>query len=897
MKNKGASGEPAEYKFLPPPGRADAIVRFAIIQRLLGVGSPPIAVLQGPAGSGKSTTLQQVHEELCGQKWTTAWLVLDNADNDPQRFEAQLQTMLMRVQHVKTSELLPRRASDRLTEWVLAVLGNIPGMVALFFDDFHTVHDPVVLQLFRDLLPRLPGRARIFIGSRSLPEIGLASLLVARRATVLRAEELRFSTAESQAFFTQDSGLAMKDDEVERIHQRTEGWPAGLQLFRLTLANPTVRHSLDDLAAHGPRELTEYLSENAVSMQRPEVQEFLLRTSMLRRLTGPLCDAMTGNSGSSEILRQLEHDGLFLSALDASGTWFRYHGLFAAYLCDSLKNTEPRAVRKLHRIAAHWHLEHGDLEEAVYHATEAEDTALAVRAMNPWVTRLISTAELATAAHWYDRVGLDGITQHPDLMIKIAWALIFLRSSARLRPLVTTLAQQAEPGHIVQTTHPGVVLSMAAVFKDDLPGGVALLVDLPELYDPKVSGFAAFELGAAANLRAFHALGCGDIDTAHRMLLLAQSHNERSGAAFSEGYTTAVDGMGRVLAAQPRQAFRSLSAAAARGGRLEGAMASAARAASQIWAAYEVNALEEVEQLADRFGAQIARGAVPDFIATAMVSVARTHMARRRIEEVQATLDAMERIAFDSGWDRLVGMVEWERARFAWLEGDLTRARSIVRRIAPSAASTVDWLAMPELLGGQLLGRIRLALYEGDAKAAAQRLTALEPLCAERPLLQVKCQGLKALLLDLQGHTAAAQRSLVKALELAAHGECVRAFIDEGPRMYQLLEHSINVLTAAGAGEPAEPTNVFACHVLRAAGLAPGEQTALLDAQDSNEPLSKRERRVLHLLSEGASNRDLAEQLAVSQNTVKFHLKNLYAKLGVGSRSQAIRAALNMQKK
>ena len=878
MERSASGTELHAYKLLPPPARPDAVVRRALIDRLMGVGAPPVVVLQGAAGCGKSTTLQQVHGALHAQGWATAWLVLESADNDPQRFETQLHAMLA---------CAPREAGTGLLEWALAALAAFPQRVALFLDDFHALHEPSILQFFRDLLQRLPARVRVFIGSRALPEVGLAGLMVAGRAAVLRAQDLRFSEAESLAFFAQGDAPAMEGGELDLIYRRTEGWPAGLRLFRLALSSPAVRGTLDDLAAHGPRELTEYLSENVVSMQRPEVRDFLLRTCLLRRLSGPLCDALLERTGSHDILRELEQGGLFLSALDASGAWFRYHGLFAAYLCDSLAQADPGAAAHLHARAARWHLAQGALEEAVHHAIEAGDMPLAVQALNPWITRLISAAELVTAEHWYGRVGLEEVGRHPDLMIKTAWALIFLRRSAKLRPLVRLLQNQR--GSIAETTDPRVALSMAALFEDDLPAAAALLEGVTEILKPQASGFAAFESGAAANLAAFHALALGDGDTAHRMLVLAQCHNERADAAFSAGYTMAVECMADMLAAQPRQALRNLAAEAPRPGQPAGAMAFAALAASHIWAAYECDALDDVERLAGQFAGQIARGVVPDFIAVALMSIARMHAARGQAGQAQAALDTLDRIAFDGGWPRLVCAVEWERVRLALLEGNAERARAIARRIAPPApVADARWLAMSELLDGGTLGPMRLALHAGEAGEAARLLRAIEPLCEARPLLRIKSLALQALAQQRGGQAALARHTLLRALELAAPGDCVRAFLDEGPAMLPLLEQ-----VRHGAGEAVQ---AFACKLLRAAGIEPG-QDAHQPARGPVEPLSEREQRVLRLLCEGASNRDLAAHLAISENTVKFHLKNLYGKLGVGSRAQAIRAAQELQKR
>lgn len=880
------------YKLLAPPARPDSIARRALLQQLTGVGAPPLAVLQGPAGCGKSTTLQQIHDALGAQQWATAWLVLDEADNDPQRFEAQLHAMLQCAARCGgAAAVAPRTAGTGLAEWALRALSGFPGMAALFLDDFHALREASILAFFKSLLLRLPGRVRVFIGTRALPDIGLASLRVAGRAAVLRAQELHFSAEESQALLTQGDVAPMAAEELQRIHQRTEGWPAGLQLFRLALANPAVRGSLQELADRGPRELTEYLSENVVSMQRPEVREFLLRTSLLRRLSGPLCDAVVGRAGSHGILRQLESDGLFLSALDASGTWFRYHGLFAAYLRDSLERADPGAAARLHGLAARWHFAQGAMEEAVHHAVQAPDMPLAVQALNAWATRLVASAELVTAAHWYEQLGLEAAARHPDLMIKIAWALIFLRRGAALRPLLHMLEPLRGQGSIARTTDPGVVLSMAALFEDDLPGAAALLADVPQIQHPASNGFAAFELGAAANLKAFHALGCGDIDGAHRLLVLAQSHNERADASFSAGYTAAVDGMASLLAAQARQALRNLAAAAPCHDRPTGAMASAALAASQMWAACEVDAFDEVERLAGQFGEQIARGAVPDFIAVASMALARSRLARGRADLAQAALDALDRIAFDSGWHRLGRMVEWERVRMALLEGQPARAQAMARRIASGAPPAQgEWLPVSELAGGQMLGPIRLALHLGDAQQATHLLDAMEPWCESRPLLRIRGLVLRALVLEQRGQAATAQRVLHKALELAAPGDCVRAFLDEGPRVVPLLQRARQALAPLGSGGSGQDAHAFAGRLLGAAGIGAEPAPRALPAP-AGEPLSERELHVLRLLCEGASNRDLAAHLAISENTVKYHLKNLYSKLGVGSRAQAIRAA------
>lgn len=249
--------------------------------------------------------------------------------------------------------------------------------------------------------------------------MGLATLLVNGTAAVLRADDLRFTEVEASEFLAGHAQLGIGPDEVNVIYRRTEGWPAGLQLFRLALASPEVRTSLDDLTSHGPRELAEYLTDNVVSLQLPEVQEFLLRTSLLRRLSGPLCDAAVGRPGSQALLLELERSGLFLSALDSSNGWFKYHGLFAQFLADNLRRNSQDLVREVHTRAAAWHLAQESFEEAVHHAVQAQDHALAVDALNRWSSRLVARAELVTVERWYDQLPFEDVTRHLDLTIKV----------------------------------------------------------------------------------------------------------------------------------------------------------------------------------------------------------------------------------------------------------------------------------------------------------------------------------------------------------------------------------------------------------------------------------------------------------------------------------------------
>lgn len=209
------------------------------------------------------------------------------------------------------------KGRQRCSDWFIAQIIACTEPVAIFFDEFQTLSSKPILAFFRELLERLPDNVRIFIGSRSTPDVGLVRLVVNNQALMLRADDLRFSPAEVSQFFANLGDLRISADEVEAIYRQTEGWLAALQLFRLTFNSPSVRQSLTDLGAFRPRELAEYLSDNVLSLQDAEIQEFLLRTSLPRRLTTPLCDAVMGRSDSQDVLLFLERSGLFVRMLDS----------------------------------------------------------------------------------------------------------------------------------------------------------------------------------------------------------------------------------------------------------------------------------------------------------------------------------------------------------------------------------------------------------------------------------------------------------------------------------------------------------------------------------------------------------------------------------------------------
>jgi LuxR family maltose regulon positive regulatory protein len=499
---------------------------------------------------------------------------------------------------------------------------------------------------------------------------------------------------------------------------------------------------------------------------------------------------------------------------------------------------------------------------------------------------------------------LEEIAQRPDLAIKIAYALVFLRRDQKLKPILEILKRLQSSGDIRKTTDPNVVCSMAAIEADDIAGAFACIenVNLRE-YDDE--GFSGFELGAGANLAAYFAIAKGDHEAARELQSLAHAHNERSGATFSGGYTFGITGINLMAQGQLIQALeRFRTGMAEQRFYLDKSFASAALVSCYILALYEADEIDEAEALFQQFHETIAESVLLDFLAVAYISMSRIHVARGRPGKSLEILEEAENIGHTSHWPRLIRIINWERVRRALLRGELGRAESIAEKLLQQerAGLPQDWILFSEEVSGDAIGMIRLAIHHSQSDQALQ-LIARELAVARsqgRIRRQIKLLVLDALAQKSKGIDNAAHRSLREALRLAEPGKFIRTFLEEGEGMISLLQEEYQTLApdAEKFGDADFGISTRFLETLLSAGGVNPQSTpsqASLQASDTlTEALTDREKKILVYLSNGVSNKEMARKIFVSENTVKFHLKNIYSKLSVSSRLQAINAARQM---
>lgn len=907
-QRRQTSAKVGAHKLFAPPKYAGAIYREAILNKIFQAQSQvQVILLQGPAGHGKTTLMAQAQARSDEAKIHTGWLTFEEADNDPHRFFVHLQAVVAALQRTRdAAEGLDERGLAEAgrwhrKDWLVNHLVEVGAPVSLFLDEFQLITNKAIHLFMRELLDHLPEGVRIFIGSRTIPELGLARLVVNNQALVFRANDLCFSQQEVARFFAEASDLNVSDQEIEVIYRQTDGWPAAIQLFRLTLVNPLIRQSLEKLAGFRLPELAEYLVDNVLALQSEQIQAFLIRTSILTRLCAPLCDAVMLGQGSQETLVFLERAGLFVRSLGPEQHWFKYHTMFSSFLHEQMRQTWAKeAIVDVHRRAADWYSEQGLFEEAMHHYIAANQYGLATKILEVWSSRLIADAHLATVERWSDRLPLEEIEKRPDLLVKIAWALTFLRRHVKLATILDSLRQQEQLGYQPASTNAEVVRAMAALLTDNLPTSYEIIRRV-DVYRSNPVGFAAFELGAAANLSGYFALSAGDFDGAHEVLRIARAYSDCADAAFSWGYSVSNTGMTSMIQGRLQEAldrFR-LAIADPRIFRDE-SFAAASLVSCYIQALYESNELDAAEALFAEFKQVIKEAALLDYLAVAYMTMVRIHDARGHAGAATALLDEAETIGFGNAWPRLVRLVNWERVRRKLLHGDVEQAGFSAGRIrmsAEEASLPPGWIPFSEDTEGEAIGRLRLALQQCRPDAALQ-MVASELQAAQtngRIRRQIKLHQLKAMAHRQVGNDSEAYRCLGEAMLLAEEGRFIRTFLEEGKALTDLLREKCHLVlggrSAAENGPGAAPA--YPQLLLQAIGVDQNKER-MPQRFEPLEPLTPRETEILVYLARGVSNKEMARKIYLSENTVKFHLKNIYSKLAVSSRLQAINAARQM---
>jgi ATP/maltotriose-dependent transcriptional regulator MalT len=416
----------AATKLHIPALRPGHLHRAELVGALIAGTQTRVTLIAAAPGSGKTSLLSEWHADP-GESRPFAWISLDAADNDPVRFWdgvfAALQTTAPEIgSSAKAALHSPgTTVADHVLPLLINDLAERTAPVVIVIDDYHLIENGEIHGAIEVLVERLPSAAQLVISTRSDPPLPLSRLRARDQLSEIRGADLRFKLTEAGAFLNDVVGLDLAPDEIARLHERTEGWAAGLQLAGLSLRGREDHRQFIDSFAGDDQQIVDYLGFEVLDRQPPDLREFMIQSSLLERLSGPLCAAVTGNPDSELLLRRLERENAFVVALDSKREWYRYHHLFAELLRHELGRTRPRLVVELHRRASAWYREAGAIHEAIGHATAAGDFGDAIELITTHWYEFLQRGRQETVASWIDKLPSDTVLDDPNLCLTKAW--------------------------------------------------------------------------------------------------------------------------------------------------------------------------------------------------------------------------------------------------------------------------------------------------------------------------------------------------------------------------------------------------------------------------------------------------------------------------------------------
>jgi LuxR family maltose regulon positive regulatory protein len=874
-------------KLFAPPLRPGWILRQRLIEQLNARSQRKLTLVSAPAGYGKTTLISSwLHETNI----PSAWLSLDEGDNDPIRFFHYLITSLQKLipdigmDLPGMLQVAQPPAFDVLINLLIneTTRQNSPFIIVL--DDFHVISSQPVLDMVIFLLEHMPPHMHLVLLSRVDPPFPLARLRVRNQLVDIRADQLRFTRDEIAVFLNEIMQLKLSADDLAAIETRTEGWIAGLQLAALSMQSCQDIHGFVSAFTGSHYYVVDYLVEEVLKFQPLNISSFLLQSSILSRLCGPLCEAVIDANPASPVdgqtmLETLEQMNLFLIPLDEERHWYRYHHLFSDVLNKHLEHQFSHLLPELHHRASQWYEQNGFVSEAIQHALAAGEQDRAAQLIEQNGCFLLMSGEVSTLLNWTHAIEFQS-KAHPWLAIQMAWAQALVGNLDQVESTLQTpdqLLSPLEPTAEVKTMRGTIAAARAhcANSQGDTRRAAdyaqQALQQLPDCssISQSIRSVATSILGDASwingNLdEAAHAyteaIRIGrEANNLHMVIiansnlaeiLMEQGQLHRASMIYTNSLQMAVrpDGQRSPLAGKIYAGLSRLS--------------------------YERDQLEDANQYVHHCIDLCQQWGDIDQQAVAYAMLARLEQTRGNLEQArEAMLNAELLIGESLISTRRSMLVAIDLVRVWLAQGNLEKLSQLIQKIGISVEDDIPYQQEPKYM---ILLRVLLARNDYATALGLSKRLLQQAEMAGRMGFAVEVLILQALIFQGKKDTEHALAVFDRALLLAQPEGYVRMFLDEGEPVTRLLCQS----------RSRQLGNSYATELLsRIGGISGMTQPSM---QLLNEPLTAREVEVLKLIEAGCSNQEIAEQLVISIPTVKRHISNVYTKLGVKSRTQAI---------
>jgi LuxR family maltose regulon positive regulatory protein len=877
-----------------PPRLRGLVARPRLLAILSELPAKRLGVIKAPAGFGKSSLAATWAEKLEQSGNCVGWLTVDSDDDEPTRFLFYVSQALHHACPDVGADAIGLILENNLIDPTAILsslindLAEIEDDVYLFLEDYHWLSAARIHQTVAYFLKHAPSHCHVVLATRTEPPLPLATMRAQNQLIEIDAAALRFDMQETHAFLDSTKPGALELADVQLLQRKTEGWPAALRIISSMPSQSGfgLKEYVHNLSG-SQRSVAAYLAEMLDGLP-VELVDFMLRTAILDRLSGTLCEAVTGSSTSNTVLASLAQRQMLLTPLDNDGVWFRYHTLLAEYLRQRLEADRGIETPELHRRAALWYASQEMWTEAVQHAIAAGDSDRAIGWMKNCAMALIKRGDLFTLLEWQRQFPDDLMRRQSEVQLAIAWGLaLALRFDEALK-----LATDIE-GDIAATPLPDgnllcecqAIRSVAIALKDDSERALPLAQDcVNRSSDP-------WTANVASNVVRFGHMKAGNLKQFHATPWIPYSVEEDRRNLFASVYRHCLKGL-----AEERQ----IRLAAADGHYREGlriaeqdvgpnSIAAALPASLIARIKYEQGQLDEAEAWVIDRTSLISSGTMLDCVWSTYFVIARVAAARMNFERARTILERAENQGVARDWGRLSAGAIAEQARLYVNDGRLDEAAACVDRLErlartypaprPCAWSEIEWhhkLAHAHLLGQQA--------RPDEAISILQQLQREAEAMQHRQFLICIAIRLSAVQLSA-GKVAEAVSRFRRVLAACAAAGLYQTVLDERPIISDLLQ------TARESGNVTTDLIPYVDRLVTGLQQAGQDRSAPASGGRILSALSPRETDILTLIAEGLSNKEIARSLYIGPETVKSHLKSVFAKLGVERRAQAVSRA------